>query len=516
MTASPLVYPPTVLPANFLQMMEYQMECRLQGGTSPVLRCPEYALPEIARHAFLEMRMNINAPDEVVIAALLGAMSFACQRSIRVQPPHTDTPQVTTLAIYTGADTGSGKSPVLNRLFKLAHEVSRAPFVERKRGEKGRNDDRLLLHAKRRGLLARLTKLSARGTKANPEEIAELEQAIRDLPGAPLTGSKPVYTVKGDISPSKLLDDLDGDRVSIVVATAEGRKFFGKLTDEDMETHNLVLDGATVTCERMHRTVIANEPLATYCCYTHLDAFARLIKKKGDEARASGWLGRALISRASSNHGYGQDAVLRPSFPKTDVFIAQSSALLEGFEGSATNSPFEPITLEFDEEATLEFMEMLRKNRQRMEQRDDWGLIQDFGRKHPSNVARIAAIFHYFCNRTGTRISKETLLCAIRVADWYMEQARQILVIEPMRLKLKKLITFLHDKWYTTREYKERAERGEEPLAPIRWIMQYHNIDAAELYPLLDRLVSEKAIKYQTPYGGMRCIWLNPTVFNAL
>jgi hypothetical protein len=351
---------------------------------------------------------------------------------------------------------------------------------------------------------------------ADPGELVQAEQAIRSLPDFDYSDSKPVNMVKGDISPSKLVDELSGTRASILIATPEGRKFFGKMTSEDMEMHNLVWDGATLPYERRHHTVIAHEPLATYCAMTHLDAFARFIRSKGKEARASGWFGRGLLSKAPPDDHNPPSAVLHPTFPRTDAFNARSLALLEGCEELATDSSFEPITLEFDEEATTLFMEMLRTNNQRMALCDDWGLIQDFGRKHPSNVARIAAIFHYFSGQPGTRISKETLMNAIRIADWYVDQAKQILVTEPMRLKLKKLVTFLHDKCFIHHKHWAYADRGEEQLVPLRWIMQFHNIEREELDPLLDILIREGSIERHYSYLGKRCIWLNPELFDTL
>lgn len=496
---------------------QYQQGGRdLQNTIPNNLSCPDYALPEIAYQAFLELRWIIRAPDEVIMAAILAAMSTTCQWWIRVKPPHMDMPQVTTLAIYTGADTGSGKSPVMNRVFIPMRLIDLARTAKRKQDKKERNDDRLLLRTKQRSLLGKVAKLYGYGMKADPGELAHAEQAVRNLTDIDPSDSKLVNMVKGDISPSKLVDELNGTRISILMATDEGRKFFGKMTDEDMEMHNHVFDGATVSYERLHHTVIANEPLATYCAMTHLDVLDRFIKTKGDEARASGWLGRSLLSKAPPRSRDLAPAVLHPTWPKTDVFNARSVALLEGCEQFIVDSSFEPITLEFDEAATAVFMEMLQENNRRTASRDEWSLVQDFGRKHPSNVARIAAIFHYFSEQPGTLISKDTLMNAIRIADWYVEQAKQILVTEPMQLKLKKLVGFLHDKCYIHRKHVDYADRGQGELIPLRWIMQFHNIEREDLDPLLDILTQAGSIKRHYSHLGKRCIWLNPVLFDTL
>jgi len=493
-----------------------QSGCHLLGAIPENLACPDYALPEIAYKVFQELRLIIHAPDEVIMAAILAAMSASCQQWIRVKPPHRDKAHVTTLALYTAAETSAGKSPVIDFVFAALHSIDFARAEKHRHGEKRRNDDRLLFRAKRRALLAKVSKLYGRDIDADHEELAQAEQAIRDLMDIESLGMQPRYMVKGDISPSKLLDELHGTNVSILMTTPEGRNFFGKMTDADLEMHNQLWDGATVTYERRYHTVIARNPLVTYCAMTHHDELRRFIKRIGEQARTSGWLGRGLLSKASSRGRDLAPTVLHPKLPMTDIFNARSMALLEGLEQLAADSSFEPITLEFDEEATMEFMEMLRRNNQRMAFRDDWGLVQDFGRKHPSNVARIAAILHYFSEQPGTLISKDILMKAIRIADWYVEQAKQILVTEPMLLKLKKLVSFLHDKCYIHRKHVEYADRGEETLIPLRWVMQFHNIEREELDPLLDLLAEQGSIEHHRSHLGKRCIWLNPTLFDTL
>lgn len=505
---------PTLLRGRILQ--QQQTECRLPCGISDNLVCPDYALPEIAYQAFLELRTILHAPDEVIMAAILAAMSASCQHRIRVKPPHMDKAHVTTLAIYVGAETGDGKSPALDRAIAAFRLTDLARAKKHKQGEKERNTDRLLCRAKRRTLLANVSKLYSRGTNVDPEELAQAEQGIRNLADIESSSTPPPQMVKGDISPAKLLDELDGDHVSLLMATPEGRNFFGKMTDADLEMHNLLWDGATVTHERRYHSVAAHNPLVTYCAMTHPDNLHRFIKRIGKQARASGWFGRGLLSRASPYGSYRPSAVLHPTFPRTDVFNARSLVLLEGCEELTTDSSFEPTTLEFDEEATMVFMEMLHTNNQRMESRDDWGPIRDFGRKHPSNVARIAAIFHYFSEQPGTRISKEILMHAIRIADWYVEQAKQILITEPMLHKVKKLVSFLHDRCYIHGKHVNYTERGEEHLIPLRWIMQFHNVEREELDALLDILVQENAIEYRNSYRGKRCIWLSPVLFDTL
>ena len=488
----------------------------LDGLISDKLACPEYVLPEIAYHAFLELRSIIHAPDEVIMAAILAAMSVACQQQIRVKPPHRDRPHVTTLALYTAAETSAGKSPVMDLVFAALRVIDLARAQRHEQGQKKRCDDRLLSRAKRRALLAKVGRLYGRGIDADPEELALAEQTIRDLGDIECSDAEPRYMVKGDISPTKVLDELHGTGVSILMATPEGRNFLGKMTDADFEMHNQLWDGATMTYERRYHTVIAHDPLVTYCAMTHPDALRRFIKRAGDQARNSGWLGRGLLSEAPPRGRDLAPATLHPELPKTAAFNARSMALLEGGERLTSDSSLEPITLEFDDEATMEFMEMLKQNKERMAVRDGWGLVQDFGSKHPSNVARIAAIFHHFGGQPSTLISKDTLMRAIRIADWYVDQAKQILVNKPMLLKLKKLVVFLHDKCYVQHKHVDYSDPGEPDLIPLRWIMQFHNVERQELEPLLDILVEEHSIERHDSRLGKHCIWLNPALFDTL
>jgi hypothetical protein len=458
----------------------------------------------------------LHAPDEVIMAAVLAVLSAACQKLIRVQPPNRDKAHVTTLSLYTSAETSAGKSPVMDKLFSALHAIDLARVEKHKQGQKRRHDDQALLLTKRRVLLSKVAKLYKRGTKADPVELADAEQELRDLDGVDSSYSKSGNMVKGDISLSKLLDELDGTGVSILIATPEGRNFFGKMTDDDLEKHNLLRDGDTVTKERRYHSVTARSPLVTYCAMTHPDEFDGFIKRLGGKARKSGWLGRGLVSKAAPRRGYARRAVLHPTFPKTEILSARVLALLEECEVLDTDSAFQPIILTFDEEATMAFMKMLSENDRLMASDAEWGLIQDFGRKHPSNVARVAAIFHHFGEQPGARISRMTLMYAIRIVDWFMQQANQIFVTEPMLHKVKKLVSFLHDKCFIQEKHWAYADRGQTDLIPLRWIMQFHNIERDELDPLLDFLTQRGSIERHDSRMGKHCIWLNPEMFSTL
>jgi hypothetical protein len=164
----------------------------------------------------------------------------------------------------------------------------------------------------------------------------------------------------------------------------------------------------------------------------------------------------------------------------------------------------------------MAFMKMLSENDRLMASDAEWGLIQDFGRKHPSNVARVAAIFHHFGEQPGARISRMTLMYAIRIVDWFMQQANQIFVTEPMLHKVKKLVSFLHDKCFIQEKHWAYADRGQTDLIPLRWIMQFHNIERDELDPLLDFLTQRGSIERHDSRMGKHCIWLNPEMFSTL
>lgn len=485
---------------------------RPQGALSVNPLYPQHAFPLIAYHMIAEMCRNIQTPLAVSLNAVLAAMSAATQSWVRIQVPNEDRPQIVSLIIFTGADSGTGKTKAANQAFRSFRAFSLHRLRQHVQDERPRKVQSALYRAKYNALRARLTKLYDPARNASAEEIADVERILSDHIENQMDDSKPRLYIKGDISMTKLLSDLHGTNVPALWTTDEGQTFFGKMTKEDMEVINQIWDGQTVVYDRVNNSALVEEPLVTIGASTQCHGFDRFMKNKGRFAIPGGLVPRSLMAKAADT-ALGLP-IMDPTWHCSDAFNARIMALLEEHERLVKHGAFKPITLEFDEGAKQVFMELLDRNRHRMKLSNDWGQIQKSALKHPSNVARIAAIFHFFDEQPSHRISTDTLRRAITVADWYMEQARQILVIEPMKRRLKKLITFLHDSCFVATKHRSHVHEWEAHLIPIRWILQFHNVSKDALVPLLQALFDEDMAKpVISSWSGSQCIQLNPIKF---
>lgn len=476
--------------------------------------CPEYSFPSIAYQMIAELCRNIQPPLAVSLSVVLAAMSSASQPWIRVQPPNEDKPQIVSLTIFTGADSGTGKTKAANQAFRSFRTFSLNQLRQHMQDERPRKVQSALYRAKYNALIGRLTKLYDPARNAPADDIAGVEKLLSDYIESQVDKWKPQFYIKGDISIAKLLSDLHGTNVSALWTTDEGQTFFGKMTKEDMEAINQIWDGQTVIYDRINHSALAEEPLVTICHSTQCHEFDRFIKNKGRFALPGGLLPRSLMAKASPNVlGF---PIMDPTWPYSDAFNTRTMTLLEEHERLVANGTFKPTILEFDDEAKQGFMELMARNRHRMTFSNEWGQIQKSALKHPSNVARIAAIFHFFGGQPGHRISSDTLRRAITVADWYMEQAREILVIEPMKRRLRKLTTFLHNNCYVAAKHRNYVQPWETHLIPIRWILQFHNVEKDALAPLVQALFDQGMAWPVISSSGSQCIQLNPIKFFQL
>jgi hypothetical protein len=158
-------------------------------------------------------------------------------------------------------------------------------------------------------------------------------------------------------------------------------------------------------------------------------------------------------------------------------------------------------------------MELMEFNRYRMSLQNDWAGIDKFAHRHALHVAKIAAVFHFFGDEPGTLITLETLKNAIEIVDWYMEQAKHMLVTEPRQKQLERLVTFLHTKCFIQRKHLPYTDNGNVDLIPIRFIMQFHNIYEEPLMTMLRLLSEAGTVTFQTSYSGKQCIQLNAALF---
>lgn len=468
---------------------------------------PVHAFPKVASKMIEELRQNLQTPIAVNIGVTLAAMSAACQPWIRVQLPNEDTSQITALGIIVGVDSVMGDDRAANHAFRSIRKYSLDQAHQYAKSETTRETQSALYRAKHKALSRKLTKLYDPDKNPSSQEIAEAEDALGRHIGGRVKEAEPRLYIKGNITVARLIKDLEGVHVPALWATDGSQGLFGKITKEDMAIINEILEGRTVLYQRLRQNALVENALLTIFASTSCGEFDLFIKNKGRFAIDDGLIPRCLMAKATGNAR--TQPIYEPESPCSDAFNQRATELLFQVQKLASNSELAPITLEFTDEAKLAFMELLDDCRRRVNSTDDWGQIEKSAKKYPSNVARIAAIFHFFGGQDGNQISMDTLRRARIVADWYMEQARQILVIEPTKRRLEKLINFLYTSCVQNARHEGCVGRFEKHLISVRWILQNHNVDKDTLASMLTVLYKEDMAWPATSSSGAQCIVLN-------
>ncbi len=473
---------------------------------------PMHAFPKVASKMIEELIQNLQTPIAVNIGVTLAAMSAACQPWIRVQLPNEDTPQITALATIVGVDSVMGDNRAANHAFRSIREYSLDQAHQYAKSETTRETQSALYRAKHKALSGKLTKLYDPDKNPSAKDIAEAEDALGRHISGRVKAAEPRLYIKGNITVTRLVKDLEGIHVPALWATDGSQGLFGKITKEDMAIINEILEGRTVLYQRLRQNALVENALLTIFASTSCGEFDLFIKNKGRFAMDDGLIPRCLMAKTSGNARI--QPIMEPESPCSDAFNQRVTELLSRVQQLTASGELEPITLEFTDEAKLAFMGLLDDCRHRVNSTNDWRQIEKSAKKYPSNVARIAAIFHFFGGQDGNLISIDTLRRARIVADWYMEQAKQILVIEPTKRRLEKLIDFLYADCIQKRRHERCVSPFEGHLISVRWILQNHNVDKDTLASMLTILYREDMAWPGASSSGAQCIELNYQKFS--
>ena len=88
----------------------------------PPLLFPVDALPQQLRDLAMELHRNTQAPIELIVSSILGAISVTCQNAINVRVPVVNSISPVSLCITLLAKSGERKSTVDKLVMKPIHE----------------------------------------------------------------------------------------------------------------------------------------------------------------------------------------------------------------------------------------------------------------------------------------------------------------------------------------------------------------------------------------------------------
>ena len=163
------------------------------------------------------------------------------------------------------------------------------------------------------------------------------------------------------------------------------------------------------------------------------EPFGRYLVDKGQNAKGLGFWARALICDAGSTQGtrFIHDGTI--SWEKCDIFTSRVIALLAKNAEIAGKEGYTPEVLEFSPEASAEWFSIYNWIERQIRSGGRYEGAGDHASKLSSNIARVAAVLHYFEGFEG-KISHETLMIAWTICEdaslnylkWFVPPPREI------------------------------------------------------------------------------------------
>ena len=468
---------------------------------------PVNALPKTIRNAVIEAQAFYQAPVPLIAASALGALSLAIQGHIDVARAGKLIGP-TSLYSLVIARSGERKTSCDKHFMKAIHDhVQELEKLLEPELVKWSADYRAW-KAEISGLEARIIALS-KDTKGKPDELDKAKNDLRVLEAAaPAKPFEPrmIYT---DFTPEVLGFNLaTGYPTAGVISSEAGTVFGSHGMGKDSIMRNLALinqlwDGAAVRVDRRTSdSFTISGARLTVSLQVQQEALQEFYAKNGELARGSGFMARFLISVPPSTQGTRLFRDEPDTWPALEKFNDRLKALLSDTLPMTEKCRLEPCVMTFSPEVKTLWVSQYNAIEKALGNGGKLEDINDMASKAADNIARLAALFHYF-EHGKTPICEDCLNRAAVIVLWHLNEAKRFfddIATPPEQIRLKKL-----DNWLIGKAQNERTHGMRQnhilQYGPIRKSEQLN--EALETLQELDRIRIDRS-------GSAKLVIINP------
>ncbi|WP_284897964.1 YfjI family protein [Burkholderia sp. lyk4-R2A-23] len=428
-----------------------------QGGNS--LPYPDYkvatdfpldALPESIRAAVIEICRRDKLAAPIAVQATLAAVSVACQDLVLVDRGFGE-PSVCSLFMLVVADSGARKTradravtPTIegyDRRAKVEYERQKAAYeIELKdRQDTERGLQRTLM------TLIRMARGASEDKAANAVGLLEqVKEELRELRSKSFRNPKPKFRrmLYSAISIRELERGLCENWPAAGLIANEAADFLNARSDSDMARLDRLWDGQgiDVVGRTPRESFSVNDPRLTMSLMIQPSVFDGFLEKKGERAKGIGFIPRMLIARPETAYGTRMADIAEPRATAwIDRFNSQIQEFLEVGSSAIEARARNRVCLRFSAAAQSRWEREHDEKERGMADGGKYAYEREFVNRYSEHVARLAALFHFFTNakvnhldQNGTivkvdvEIGEQTLVGAIEVADWYLNEFSRI------------------------------------------------------------------------------------------
>ncbi|MBA5605387.1 DUF3987 domain-containing protein [Duganella sp. FT3S] len=380
-----------------------------------IRRFPIEHIPESIKNPILETYANIQAPIPLVFASALGAISLACQRSINVQRPN-GLISPCSLYLLTIAESGERKSTV--------DKIFRKPITEFERKRTAIFSSQIIHYeamlsawnVEKKAILSSIKKCTIKGESCDQlkEQLIEHNLLAPERPKS----WKMIYT---DATPEAIKRGLfESNGSAGIISDEAGDILFGRALT-DLSAINSLWSGDAYQVDRVGSSSYSvSDPRLTLSLMIQPNPLRNYLGKSDTIARSIGFLARFLVAFPQSTQGERFIEDRTHSWTCVSEFHDRLESILEQ---SVSNEC--PQTLRFCHAAKERWIEVQNEVELDLGKGRFLSDIKDFASKLSENIARLAAIFHTFEEKSGP-ISLETLNQAVEIGVWYAFEFKRL------------------------------------------------------------------------------------------
>jgi len=359
----------------------------MPASSNPAMLCR--ILP-LFGEAVRQANQNYQAPPRICEMSALAAVSSACQSLVDVEMPYGARVPLC-LSLLAIAKSGERKSTVERRFMKEVRAIDDNLEAEHNSNQAYYKVNLLEWKAKRKSLEKKLAKMDGEDQERDAVRC-DLIELLESEPAKPHR-AKLVYE---DISSMAMLTALNEAGVGTLVSSEGGIIVDGKSFDA-VSHLNSIWSGDSVSVARMGKPPLQiNGARLTVSIMLQPSIFEPQTGKKGEKIRGSGHWARYLVFNPESTQGKRFSGSHGNSWEHLEAFDLRIREILRKARMARIVGDFERDKIRFSEASATAWFKLADRTELEIRPQGRFERASDHASKLAENVARVAALLHYF------------------------------------------------------------------------------------------------------------------------
>lgn len=465
---------------------------------------PVVALPQIMRDAVLELHDYIQAPLALLASGALSVASVATQAIGDIRRDEVLTGPLSLYCLVI-AESGERKSAADRYYASPVSDWEREQAIIYQPLIADAEARLAAWNSKHDGICRTIAKLAAKATSdsAHTEQLAEHELKKPVVPIVPRVRYP-------NISTEGFLANLQKGHPSAAVWSAEGGTFLGgpatnpETVMASFATFNELWSAERIAQDRKSvQSILVDGVRVSVNIMVQPATLDQFVDKTNGLSRGSGFLARFLVCRPSSTRGNRLYKAPTAGMPAMERFCDRIRELLAPPLIRDGDGRLIVRMLGLSPAAFEIWMGYYNATETEQAEGHQYASIPDFASKSAEQAARLAGIFHVISDAgESDEVQGETMAMAVKVAGWYLDEARRIFGTEPIAFGYaRKLEDWLWDQ-PDHRETRREIKRG----------MRLFRDDHKALLAAEDVLVSKQRARVDRKVSNSVLVVLNPRI----